>query len=200
MKLIEKKFFSTIIFFPRSFFLLPFVILIAFFFLKCSSAPASIYNSDFPLTKENAKSRTSKLAVNIPQGWFAAEENENNLIELWLIKDDYSATLNFVPLNLDSTSVKDAAVDELNRAASLSQSFKKIKYGKSIQKFFNRENFEINGKKYSAYEYQPENKEVIRVAIFKFQNKFYELSAVPVKKIDLKELFRIQNSVLSSIE
>ena len=52
----------------------------------CSTGLSSIYSADYPLTKENAKSKSAQLTVKIPQGWFAAEDNENNLIDLWLVK------------------------------------------------------------------------------------------------------------------
>ncbi|MHB8904940.1 MAG: hypothetical protein ACYC4T_06990 [Melioribacteraceae bacterium] len=167
---------------------------------SCSGSRSSIYNSDIPLTKEIAKSKSSQLSIRIPQGWFSAEDNENNLIDLWLIKDDYSATLNFVAMNLDSVTVKDIGGDEINNLVRLSELFRKAKYGKAIQKFSNQEIFEINKKQFAAYEYEDNSKRLIRVVVFSYGTKFYELSAIPVKTQNLQELYKIQNSVLSSID
>ena len=167
---------------------------------SCSASRSSMYDSDIPLTKEIAKAKTSQLTVRIPHGWFSAEDNENNLIDLWLIKDDYSATLNFVAMNLDSATAKEIRGDEMNNLVRLSELFRKAKYGKTIQKFSNQEIFEINKKQFAAYEYEDNSRQLIRVVVFKYGTKFYELSAIPVKTQNLQELYKIQNSILSSID
>ena len=158
-----------------------------------------MYNSNYALTKEYAKARSAQLSVKIPQGWFTVEDNENKLIDLWLVKDDYSATLNFIALNIDSLTMKEIQSDEIKSVIEFSKIFKKAKYGKSFGGFVNQENFEINKKKFSAYEYLDEAKRNIRVAVFKSDGRFYELTAIPVKTQNLQELYKIQNSVLSSI-
>ena len=166
---------------------------------SCSSGLSSLYESNYTLTNEYAKAKSSQLSVKIPQGWFAAEDNENKLIELWLVKDDYSATLNFISLNVDSLTMKEIQSDEIKSVVEFSKIFKKVKYEKSFGGFANQENFEINKKKFSAYEYLDDAKRNIRVVVFKSDNKFYELTAIPVKTRNLQELYKIQNSVLSSI-
>ncbi len=177
------------------------LIIFAFLFLtSCAGSHSSMYDSDIPLTKDIAKAKTSQLTIRIPQGWFTAEDNENNLIDLWLIKDDYSATLNFVTLNLDSATVKEIRSDETNNLVRLSELFRRAKFGKAIQKFTNQEIFEINKKQFAAYEYADNSKRLIRVVVFSYGAKFYELSAIPVKTQNLQELYKIQNSVLSSID
>ena len=176
------------------------LIIVAISLTNCSTGLRSIYSTDYPLTNESAKSRTSQLTVKIPQGWFTAEENENNLIDLWLVKDDYSATLNFILMNIDSLTMNDIRGDEINRIVKMSQAFRKAKYGKAIKEFANQEIFEINDKKFAAYEYVDNSKRAIRVVVFTYGNKFYELSAVPIKTENPQELYKIQNSVLDSIK
>ena len=107
-----------------------------------------MYNSNYALTKEYAKARSAQLSVKIPQGWFTVEDNENKLIDLWLVKDDYSATLNFIALNIDSLTMRGIQNDELKSIFEFSKIFKKAKYGKSFGGFVNQENFEINKKKF----------------------------------------------------
>jgi len=165
----------------------------------CSNGFSSLYNMDYPLTNEIVKTKTSQLTVKIPQGWFTAEDNENNLIELWLVKDDYSATLNFIALNVDSLTMKEIRGDEINGIVKFSQAFRKAKYGKAMKEFTNQEVFEINKKQFAAYEYVDDFKRAIRVVVFSFGNKYYELSAIPFKTENPQELYKIQNSVLSSI-
>ncbi|TSA28829.1 MAG: hypothetical protein D4R68_03455 [Ignavibacteriales bacterium] len=159
-----------------------------------------MYDSNFTLTNEIAKAKSLQLSVKIPQGWFTAEDNENKLIDLWLVKNDYSATLNFVALNVDSLTMKEIQSDEIKFVVEFSKAFKKAKYGKTFGGFVKQETFEMNKKKFSAYEYLDDAKRNIRVVVFKSGNKFYELSAIPVKTQNLQELYKIQNSVLSSID
>ena len=166
---------------------------------SCLSGLSSLYDSDYALTSEIAKAKSSQLSVKIPQGWFLAEDNENKLIDLWLVKDDYSVTLNFVALNVDSLTIKEIRSDEMKSVVAFSKAFKKARYGKTFGGFANQETFEINKKKFSAYEYLDDAKRNIRVVVFKFSNKFYELTAIPVKQQNPQELYKIQNSVLSSI-
>lgn len=167
---------------------------------SCSSSFSSLYDSNYPLTTENAKAKTSRLTVKIPQGWFTAEDNENNLIDLWLVKDDYSAALNFISMNVDSVTMNDIRGDELNKMIRLSQTFRRAKYGKDLKEFTNQEIFEAAGRYFAAYEYVDNSKRAIRVVVFAYGNKFYELSAVPIKTENPQELYKIQNSVLDSIK
>ena len=166
---------------------------------SCSSSLSSMYDSGYTLTNEIAKAKSSQLSVKIPPGWFMAEDNENKLIDLWLIKDDYSATLNFIVLNIDSLTSKEIRNDEIKSVVEFSKVYKKAKYGKTFGGFVNKETFEINKKKFFAYEYLDDAKRNIRVVVFKIGNKFYELTAIPVKAQKLQELYKIKNSVLSSI-
>lgn len=158
-----------------------------------------MYDSGYTLTNEIAKSKSLLLSVKVPSGWFIAEDNENKLIDLWLVKDDYSATLNFIALNIDSLTSKKIRNDEIKSVVEFSKMFKKAKYGRTFGGFVNQETFEINKKKFSAYEYSDDVKRNIRVVVFKIGDKFYELAAFPVKTQKLQELYKIQNSVLSSI-
>jgi hypothetical protein len=176
-----------------------FILLLLVFLSACGTANTSIYNSDYPLTPETAKSQSTTLSVKIPQGWFNAQDNENNYIDLWLIKDDYSANLQFVQLNPDSLTRREIDKD-LNVLALLSKDFKRARYGKFLSPFTNEETFKINNSAYIAYQYVEESKKNIRVIVFRKGNEFYELTAIPNKTNDNLGLYRIQNSVLSSIK
>jgi hypothetical protein len=177
-------------------FLLSFVVV---FMFSCGSANSSIYNSDYPLTSEVANSQSGNIKVKIPQGWFTAQDNENNIIDLWLVKDDYSANLQFIQLNPDSLTRNEISSDP-NVLVSLSKDFKRARYGKALNPFTNEEKFQVNNNVFFAYQYLDANKKNIRVVVFEKGNKYYELTAVPNKTNDNLELYRIQNSVLSSID
>ena len=176
-----------------------FIFLSSLLFVRCSSSVTTTNDSDYPLTNETAKAQTSQLSVKIPHGWFTATDNECNCIDLWLIKDDYSETLNFVPLNLDTKSSHEMGNDGLSSALQASKDFKIAKYGKSLKGFTDEEQFELNKKQFAAYQYIDDAGRNVRVVVFEHGSKFYEVSAVPLKTNNLPELYKIQNSVLSSI-
>jgi hypothetical protein len=160
---------------------------------------SSIYNFNYPLTSETAKSKSFALSVKIPKGWSVIEDNECKCTDLWLVKDDYSATLNFVVFNLDSLTTDNIRSDEINSLVQLSKGFIKAKYGNEFKGFTNDEMFELNKRKFAAYQYFDEKMRNIRVIILKSGKKYYELSAIPVKTKNLTDLFNTQNSVLNSI-
>jgi hypothetical protein len=73
----------------------------------CSSTSTYLYDSDYILTMIQAESATTDLTVNIPYKWFASETNENQFIDLWLIKNDYSASIIFLPIHFDVNNIPD---------------------------------------------------------------------------------------------
>lgn len=160
---------------------------------------SSIYKFDYPLTSEIAKAKSSSLSVKIPKGWSAVDDNECKCTDLWLVKDDYSATLNFVILNLDSLTTVEIRNDNINSLVQLSKAFVKAKCGNEFKGFTNDESFEINKNKFAAYQYVDEKMRNIRVIIFKSGRQYYELSAIPVKIKNLSDLYNTQNSLLASI-
>jgi hypothetical protein len=165
---------------------------------SCNAASVSLYNFDYPLTNEIAKSKVSALKVKIPHGWFTADDNEFHRIDLWLVKDDYSENLQFTCLNLDSLANQEFQKTGLKKIAELSKDFKIARYGKNIT-FTNLESFDLGENHFEAYQYKDGEDRSIRVVVLKYGNKFYELTAIPVKSNNLSELYRIQNSVLSSL-
>ena len=177
-----------------------FIFLSSLLFVRCSSSISTTNDSNYPLTNETAKAQTSQLSVKIPHGWFTATDNECNCIDLWLIKDDYSETLNFVPLNIDSKSLSELGKDKLSSAVQASKDFKLAKYGKALKGFSDEKHFELNQKQFAEYKYTDNAGRDVRVVVFEYGSKFYEVSAVPLKTNNLPELYKIQNSVLSSIK
>jgi hypothetical protein len=177
------------------------IILTFLSFAGCGGGNSSIYSFDYPLTNETAKSKTSKLSVKMPSGWYTADDNENNFIELWLVKNDYSATLSFIPLNMDQETLKeDTGKSELETAISTSKTFKKAKYSSTLKAITNEEIFTIDTNQYGAYEYTDSQNRLVRVVVLKYNNRYYELTALPVKNQDAQELYKIQNSILSTLK
>ncbi len=169
-------------------------------FVRCSTSVSTTNDSNYPLTNETARAQTSQLSVKIPHGWFNAIDNEFNYIDLWLVKNDYSETLNFVALNLKSKSPDELSNDKLSSALQASKDFKIAKYGKALKEFSDEERFELNKKWFVSYRYIDNLGRNVRVVVFEYGSKYYEVSAIPMKTTDLSELYKIQNLVLTSIK
>lgn len=175
-------------------------IIIFVFMISCGGGIASIYQRDYPLSKEMAYSKTSNLYVNLPSGWFSAEDNEYNRTDLWIVKNDYSESITFRKMNLDETVQKEIDGNGLDKITFYSKTFTKVKLGKDFSNFSNEEVFEMNGKTFAAYEYLNKNHIPVRVVVFRQYDKYYESEAISKTSGNVQELFKIQNSVLSTIK
>lgn len=179
------------------------IILLSFFYACSGGKSLSEYRT--VLTNENAKSKSTELKVKVPIGWFTALDNEKNVIDLWLIKDDHSAILNFTLLNIDESAIREAKGYPLIAAVKYSKSFKKISAKEVFELIGDDEYFEIGSNTFGSYKFKSGSGEAARVVIFKYKDRIYELTAISTRKADKKlppaeELFFIQDAVLSSIE
>ena len=178
------------------------IIILVVVLVSCTSSRYSTYDSDYPLTNEIAKSKSGVLNVRIPQGWYSVLENDGKGIDLWLVKEDYSASLSFMAFNINS---------ELQRSGNTLASilnFSKILKEKTLIEPFKQvgedESFRINSFNCTGYKYYSNEGLLSRVVVFSYQEKYYELTAQPVKiesgaSIESEELFSIQNSVIASL-
>jgi hypothetical protein len=166
---------------------------------SCSSSLSSIYDFDFPTTAVVVKSVSSTLQVSIPQGWFAAEDNECNCTEIWLVKDDYSGSIKFTTINVDSLVAEKITSDPM-KLLEYSKLFIKVKLGSVFDRFENEELFRNAGITFFAYEYMDREKHTVRTVVFKYENKFFESAAYPFKPEIRQDVFKAQNSILASIQ
>jgi len=143
-------------------------------FIQSCGGISSIYNFNYPLTSEIAKAKSSALSVKIPKSWSAIEDNECKCTDLWLVKDDYSATLNFVTLNLDSVTTNNIRTDEINSLVQLSKAFVKAKYGNEFNTFSYLFGFDLSSFKNPAFSEEQEIR-LIHLLDFKPSNKFLKL-------------------------
>jgi hypothetical protein len=169
-------------------------------FHACSGGFSSVYDFDYPLTNKTAKSNSTRLQIQIPQGWFVAEDNEFKTTDIWLVKEDYSATIKFVTITVDDETAENFASDELGKIVELNKVLLKAKLGKNFKGFTNEETFSSNSSVFNAYQYLDEKEEPVRTAVFKNDSKFYEVTAYALKSANPAEIFKAQNSVLASIK
>lgn len=166
----------------------------------CSGRINSLYFSDYPLTSGKVSSQSGAISVLLPKGWFIAEDNEFRINEIWLIKEDYSASISFIPINVDSSTANQLVIGGLPELKRLNFAFRKAKVGNAPLSFLNEEFFQVNHTKFLAYEYTGQGNSKIRVVLFKFKDKFYECTASSSNSQNSEELFNVQNTILATIQ
>jgi hypothetical protein len=166
---------------------------------SCSSGLYSIYDFDFPMTNKIAKSNSSFIEVKIPQGWFVAEDNEYNATDLWLVKDDYSATIKFVMVSINDDDSQKSLLTQLDRIAELNKLPVKKKLGKSF-KDFSEEVIENGTQKFLAFQYIDQKNQPVRTIVFKLGVKYFEVTAYALASSNPPDVFKAQNSVLASLK
>lgn len=177
------------------------VILLLFLF-SCSSS-TSIYKSDYPLTSDIANSESQTLTVNIPKGWFTADDNQENKSDLWLVRDDYSATISFTPIIFDEEIKDRYGNSNLSEIVNYSKLSQKLAHLNKFIDLLKNESFEMNGIKFNSYQFAGKQGNLYRVVVFEYGDHFYECIAVikPPQSAEKKnEIFSTQNSVLNSIK
>ena len=182
------------------------ILLIFFVFLLTSCGPSlkSVYENDYPLTSRRVFSRTGELSLKIPDGWHAVEDNEKNIFDVWIVKDNYESYMTLVPLNLDEESRIRNGEKRIKNLLNYSKYFKKIEKSREYAEGMN-EVFEINDRMFGAYEYKAGNDFIERVVVFDYKTTSFEFSAVCnnaeiCDSLYLLDLYKIQNSVLTSIK
>ncbi|MFA3784075.1 hypothetical protein ABRY23_13525 [Melioribacteraceae bacterium 4301-Me] len=179
--------------------IVPFFLLI---FLTACTTSSSLYNFDYPLTNQTAESQYMDLSVKIPQDWSAVEDNECYCIDILLINKEKTASIKFVPINVDSLVLSND--DKLEKILTFSKKFREIALRDKFNQIDGDEFFTIGSLKCAAYKYLNEEKIIVRVIVFSFNKKYFESIATPVSyesiaKDKLSRLFNVQNSTLLSI-
>lgn len=166
----------------------------------CASSLSSVYDFDYPLSNKTAKSNSTRLQIQIPQGWFVGEDNEFKTTDIWLVKEDYSATIKFITISLDDETTENFASDELGKVVELNKVLLKAKLGKNFRGFTTEETFSSNSTVFNAYQYLDDKGEPVRTVVFKNDSKYYEVTAFALKSANPTEIFKAQNSVLASLK
>ncbi len=174
-----------------------------FLFYSCGPSLESAFDFDYPLSNKRISSRINNLTLKIPEGWFSVEDNEKNILDIWMVKDDYSATIGLVPLNYHDNSKSENAYEEVKKLIGYSKYFKRIE-SKDTLKESGEEVFEINNRLFGAYLVKSPKNFSERIVVFNYRDTSFELTARCEKpelcdSTAVVELYRIQNSVLTSI-
>lgn len=179
-------------------------LLFTFLLTSCGPALKSIYEDNYPLTSRRVFSRTGELSLKIPDGWHAVEDNEKNMFDIWIVKDNYESYMTLVPINLDEESKVKNGENRIKNLMNYSKYFKKIENPSKYSEGIN-EVFEINDRLFGAYEYKTGDNFKERVVVFDYKKTSFELSAVCDRtqvcdSLYLLELYNTQNSIITSIK
>lgn len=167
--------------------------------------PSYRYDTDADMTAEYVPSKDGSFSVLQPAGWqqTADEKNAPNII-LWLLPDDYSASLSFTPMNMDPALYNSVRSQGLMAVARVSLKLKRSKASEEVIVVHDVEEFKIGKNRFTAYEYSAgKGNPVIRVVIFDTGSQIIECSMLPttdgITPSENRRLFEIQQTVLMSM-
>jgi hypothetical protein len=169
--------------------------------LLAGCAAPLTYAPDVPLSAERFSSRDSILRGRIPPGWFVSTQDTlAPALQTWLLMQDFSAEILFREIQLDSSTRALIASRGLDELATFVRSFHTEENGGASA---GPESFSLGGNTFSAFELGTGSGRM-RVAVFAKGGKYYECAAHALKESASsprgEALFRIQQSVLSSLE
>ncbi|MCK5087672.1 MAG: hypothetical protein KAQ90_09125 [Melioribacteraceae bacterium] len=167
---------------------------------NCSSK-YSQSNIDELFTPERAVSKTSGLSVQIPKGWHQVDANDSTFIDLWLVEDNFNASISLLPIH---TNMK-IETTNLYDYFEYSKVLNKVKYDNNIEISSEDKPYVINDALAAVYNFTTTQNQYYRVIVFQLNNNFYELTALLDERlsqnnISKDELARIQDYLLASIK
>jgi hypothetical protein len=157
------------------------------------------------LTREYVSTSDGSLRVLRPEGWLRTSDPKNApSILLWLVREDYSASLSFSPIKMDPGLYQTLRNENLTAVAKVSLSLKERNAEDSVTIIQPVELFKVGGRICAAYEYRIAAAEpVIRVVVFDTGTRFMECvlypASVSVTPAENRRLFELQQSVLASL-
>ncbi|MBR9977517.1 MAG: hypothetical protein KFH87_05465 [Bacteroidetes bacterium] len=163
------------------------------------------YAANATMTREPVATDDGRLRVLRPDGWMRTADPKNApSILLWLVREDYSASISFAPINMDPTLYQTLRDEGIAAVASVSLRLKDRHAEDSISVVQPIELFKVGGRICAAYEYRLAAADpVIRVVVFDTGTRFLECvlfpSSMDVTPAENRRLFEVQQTVLASM-
>lgn len=163
------------------------------------------YGATAALTQDVVSTADGSLRVLRPEGWIRTSDPKNApSILLWLVREDYSASLSFSQIKMDPVLYQTLKNEDISAVAKVSLSLKERSAEDSVTVVQQVERFKVGGRICAAYEYRIAAAEpVIRVVVFNTGSRFMECAlypaAVTVTPAENRQLFEVQQSVLASM-
>jgi len=167
--------------------------------------PKYRYAAAAELTRDYVSSQDGRLRVLRPEGWRKTSDPKNApSILLWLVREDYAASISFTPLQMDPALYETLRKEGMESVAKVSLSLKERNAEDSIAVVQPVELFKVGDRICAGYEYRAGSAEpVIRVVVFDSGSGFMECvmypASVSVTPAENRRLFEVQQSVLASM-
>jgi hypothetical protein len=167
--------------------------------------PKYRYVASAELTQDYISSKDGTLRVLRPDGWQKTSDPKNApSILLWLVREDYSASLSFTPLQMDPALYQTLKKEGIAAVTKVSLSLKERNAEDSVTIVQPVELFKVGDRISAAYEYRVgEAQPVIRVVVFDTGSRFMECTLYPatvaVTPAENRRLFEVQQTVLASL-
>lgn len=163
------------------------------------------YGAGAALSADVVSTPDGTLRVRRPEGWVRTSDPKNApSILLWLVREDYSASISFAQIRMDPALYQTLTRDNITAVAKVSLSLKERSAEDSVTVVQPVERFRVGGRICAAYEYRlAAASPVIRVVVFDTGSRFMECAMYPatgtVTPEENRQLFEVQQSVLASM-
>jgi hypothetical protein len=165
--------------------------------IGCASAP---HLAEVPLNPSYFFSREGLLRYKVPVGWFDATKDSQSVAEIWLVKNDYAATITVSKIGIDVETRRAIDREGLARVASLTLTLAGATSGTILQP---PGRFLVNGKElYSYVVVNPASNDTTRVVLVDSgENVFEVIGLVPgnQRRVVSDEVFSAQESFVKSL-
>ncbi|MBU0559996.1 MAG: hypothetical protein ABIG69_04810 [Bacteroidota bacterium] len=169
------------------------------FFPGCAGTKRVEQNS--VLSSQIVFNQSKSISANVPLHWFAPEANDSSGIDLWLVKDDYSASIVIISINVNTFQTKSGIQSELDLVAKLFLAAKKAEGGKNFKLIRDLTNFRLANKLCIEFEFLDKNLLSSRSIVFMYKGGFYSCTLKILKpNSSIYSDKAVQNAVLNSIE
>ena len=167
-------------------------------FVGCASTP---HVAEVPLSPSYFFSREGLLRYKIPVGWFDATRDSQSVgFEIWLMKNDYAATINVKKISIDEETRRVIDREGLARVAGLTLTLAGATSGTILQP---PESLVVNGKElYTYILVNPASNDTTRVVLIDSgENVFEVIGLVPGNqhRVLSDEVFSTQESFVKSL-
>lgn len=199
---------------PRFLCGLPFAFLCLILLASCGGTPAEIttsgagagyrYAPSADMSATVVQTAVGDVVARCPNGWMETMDLKNApQIVLWLVKEDYSASISFTPIAMDPALYTTLKKDGLRSVAKVSLNLKKDYAQDSLKVIQETEYFRLNNRDFAAYEYSAGGSDVVRVVVFDTGSRFMECAVLPATSPrgaeEIHRDFVVQQSVLASM-
>jgi len=147
-------------------------VLLTLFLLGCSASTETSKTKQVNISPSK-NLLSNNLQITIPPGWRVIKDNSDQLFEVWLINDQNSAAISFIPLYLSNIEL-DTMKDKLNIIAEIS--LNKRQAASAEFELINKDSLEVNNLRIVELKYLLE-KNIQNLLIFTDGSQYYECLA-----------------------